>query len=147
MLSANKEKLDSYFTGHTHFVVPFFQRSYVWEVDNWNELWDNIIDVKDQITKKQKTEHFIGTIIVKQKLTEEIGSVKYDLVDGQQRLTTLCLLIRALYDTCQDASLKEWIYPKIIFKDSFGRTHIRIEHSRIDKEYFSQIMLSLESII
>lgn len=142
MLSANKEKLDSYFTGPTHFVVPFFQRSYVWGVDNWNELWDNIIDVKDQITKKQKTEHFIGTIIVKQKLTEEIGSIKYDLVDGQQRLTTLCLLIRALYDTCQDASLKEWIYPKIIFKDSFGRTHIRIEHSRIDKEYFSQIMLS-----
>lgn len=142
MLSANKEKLDSYFTGPTRFVVPFFQRSYVWGIDNWNELWDNIIDVKDQITKEQKTEHFIGTIIVKQILTEEIGSVKYDLVDGQQRLTTLCLLIRGLYDTCHDASLKEWIYSKIIFKDSFGRTHIRIEHSRIDKEYFGQIMLS-----
>ena len=57
----------------------------------------------------ETSEHFIGTIIVQQKEAKKMGANEYDLVDGQQRLTTICLLIRAIHDEIEDKDLKDWV--------------------------------------
>lgn len=142
MLSANKEKLQSFFQGSNQFIIPFFQRSYVWRTDNWLELWENITEVINDLEIGENSEHFIGTIIVQQAQTEKLGSLVYNLIDGQQRLTTLCLLLRALHDSSDDVALREWIINLLIFKDSYGVKNIRIKHSKIDKEHFQNILLS-----
>lgn len=142
MLSANKEKLHSFFIGFTQYIIPFFQRAYVWKPDNWRELWESIVEEFDAQKKGDASEHFIGTIIIKQTLTDRVGLSTYDLVDGQQRLTTLCLLLRALHDTTADAALKKWIYGLLVFEDSYGKPNIRIINSKIDREYFQDIILS-----
>lgn len=42
MITANKEYLHAFFLGNIQYVVPFFQRSYVWDDENWEILWENI---------------------------------------------------------------------------------------------------------
>lgn len=143
MLSANKEKLQSFLMGSNQFVIPFFQRSYVWQTDSWSELWENIIEEYWQLKGgNQISEHFIGTVIIKQRDTERVGSLEYDLIDGQQRLTTVCLLLRAFYDVTEDQNLKNWIKTLLVFTDSYGQENIRISHSRVDREYFQEILLN-----
>ena len=144
MLSANKEKLQSFYMGSNQFVIPFFQRSYVWKKDNWQELWDSIIEeLRVFQTSDQNSEHFIGTIIIKQAETEKLGTLVYDLVDGQQRLTTICVLLRALHDSTDDDALKNWIYTLLV-NDSYGKQNIRIIHSKVDRDYFQNIILNDE---
>ena len=73
MLSATKEKLSSYFLSSAQYQIPFFQRAYVWKFDNWNELWEGIIEeLKVFKEGDSNSEHFIGTIIIKQKETEKL---------------------------------------------------------------------------
>ncbi|WP_294205643.1 DUF262 domain-containing HNH endonuclease family protein [uncultured Chryseobacterium sp.] len=146
MLSANKEKLQSFLMGSNQFVIPFFQRSYIWKVDNWNELWENITDEYKEIqNNNNNSEHFIGTVIIKQKESQRVGALEYDLIDGQQRLTTVCLLLKAFYDTTDDANLKNWIKTLLVFTDSYGQENIRILHSKVDREYFQKIILDTEN--
>lgn len=143
MLSANKEKLHSFLMSTNQFVIPFFQRSYVWRPDNWSELWDNLKEEFLELESgNQSSEHFIGTIIIKQKESSRVGLLEYDLIDGQQRLTTVCLLLRAFYDVTEDTSLKNWIRNFLVFNDSYGQENIRILHSRVDRDYFQDIVLN-----
>jgi len=142
MLSANKEKLQSFYMGQNQFVIPFFQRAYVWKADNWAELWENILEEYIEVKNgNPKSEHFIGTIIIKQRESEKVGSLEYDLIDGQQRLTTICLLMRAFYDVTDDINIKNWIKTLLVFIDSYGNENIRILHSKIDREYFQNLIL------
>ena len=67
------------------FIIPFFQRSYVWEEENWEALYDDV---------KENNNHFLGSIILKKDGT----SNQKDIIDGQQRLTTLTLLLKAIFD-------------------------------------------------
>jgi len=146
MLSANKEKLQSFLMGSNQFVIPFFQRSYVWQVDSWNELWENVLEEYRELKNgNQTSEHFIGTVIIKQKDSERVGSLEYDLIDGQQRLTTICLLLRAFYDVTEDQNLKNWIKTLLVFTDSYGQENIRIAHSKVDRDYFQKIILDTDN--
>ncbi|MCL9805879.1 DUF262 domain-containing HNH endonuclease family protein [Flavobacterium amniphilum] len=145
MLSANKEKLHSFFQGTNQYQIPFFQRSYVWKKDNWEELWDNILEEKQAHTLGQDSEHFIGTIIIKQKLSETLGINPFDLIDGQQRLTTICILLKAIQDSLQNDANKNFINSLLIFVDANGKQHIRVAHSKIDTKYFTEIVLSQDA--
>lgn len=146
MLSANKERLQSFFMGPNQFVIPFFQRAYVWRFDNWSELWEDILEEYHETKNgNHKSEHFIGTIIIKQKETEKVGSLEYDLIDGQQRLTTVCLLLRAFYDVANDVAIRNWIKQLFVFIDSHGNENIRILHSKIDRTYFQELILDQDT--
>ncbi|WP_204345548.1 DUF262 domain-containing protein [Psychroserpens algicola] len=147
MLSANKEKLNSFFTGTAQYQIPYFQRSYVWNIDNWVQLWENLREELKayQDENIENSEHFIGTIIVKQKNSERLGALEYDLIDGQQRLTTICLVLRSIHDATKDDKLSKYIKSLLSFQDSYGEDNIRVVHSKIDKQYFQEILLSLDS--
>lgn len=142
MLNANKEKLNSFFTGSSQYHIPYFQRSYVWNYDNWSQLWENLKEELKAYKEEKDSEHFIGTIIVKQKRSERLGALEYELIDGQQRLTSTCLLLRAIKDLSVDKELKNYIHSLLSFKDSHGKENIRLVHSKVDREYFQNILLS-----
>lgn len=145
MINANKELLNSFYSNNLQYVVPFFQRAYVWNSDNWDILWEHINRIADKTLDNSKNEHFIGTLITKQRLSNAIGENKLDLIDGQQRLTTFSLLIKAIATSAsgQDpySKLKEKTNELVVFENSKGEKYIRVEHSRNDKEYFEAIML------
>ena len=73
------------------FIIPFFQRGYVWKEDNWSDLWDELTS--------EKKDCFLGSIILKDDGEDRNGFHNKMVIDGQQRLTTLSIVIRALNDT------------------------------------------------
>lgn len=71
------------------YIVPSYQRHYVWEEDNINALLE---DIKDNYLERNDEEYFLGSYIIQSKNDNN------DLLDGQQRITTLFLLFAFLRD-------------------------------------------------
>lgn len=120
-------------------IIPFFQRTYVWNKDNWDELLS-------EFQGRNKTNNFLGAIILKQSPTISGEPKKLEVIDGQQRLTTLSILLKALYDSLPDNdknTVKDRVWPILFYKrDVFGNEEIRIEHSNVDSEAYKKIMNS-----
>lgn len=79
-------------------LVPLFQRPYVWdETDQWLPLWEDVCRVADRlVSNNNPTPHFLGAVVLQQQ-PNTIGSLQIrTIIDGQQRLTTLQLLISAV---------------------------------------------------
>jgi uncharacterized protein with ParB-like and HNH nuclease domain len=142
MINATKEKLASFFQGTIQYQVPFFQRAYVWDDENWATLWDHILAVLERHEQGLSGEHFIGTVITKQRPAERLGQQVHDLIDGQQRLTTIALLLQAISDTATGdvPRLKEAISNDLRFRDTRNEVHSRIIPSSYDRIYFDTIM-------
>ena len=83
------------------FDAPLFQRPYVWNEERWSDLWDAAKTLADARLGGVKAKpHFLGAIVLDQ-LQTSAGSLHLrEVVDGQQRLTTLQILIMALRDFC-----------------------------------------------
>lgn len=71
------------------FVVPKYQREYVWKKTHWEDLFDDI--------QTNPTGHFLGSIICINRSDDTMQTQELEVVDGQQRLTTLSLLYAAIY--------------------------------------------------
>jgi len=102
----------------------------------------------DSYSKQKPEEHFFGTLITKQREALELGESKYDLIDGQQRLTTFSLLFKAIATKATGNApypkLKDKTNELVIFENSKGDQFIRLEHSKIDKSYFEAVMLDAD---
>ncbi len=78
------------------FIIPSFQRSYAWGWEQCEKLWNNIYDKYE--SKEDKSVYFLGTIITyKDDQTSNGSAPVVNIIDGQQRITTLLLLFRAIY--------------------------------------------------
>lgn len=80
--------------GNKQYVIPVYQRIYTWDTTDCNRLWNDIV----KMHRQGKQSHFIGTIVNIAERQTPIGVQKYMIIDGQQRLTTLTLLLLALRD-------------------------------------------------
>lgn len=148
MINANKEKIQSFFQGNLQYEIPFFQRAYVWSDENWNIFWEHLLNELEAYQKGDNSEHFIGTIITKQKESRNLSENVVELIDGQQRLTTISVFLKALADTTigELPNLKNSLESLLWFEDSYSRRHYRMRHSRIDKPNFSKVMECPETI-
>lgn len=92
-MDAGKRTINDIFTGSKMLEIPFFQRSYVWKESEWERMLEDIENVC--VTKEP---YFMGSVILKQQLTQSnstVGDVR-TVIDGQQRLTTLSILLKVL---------------------------------------------------
>jgi len=91
--------LTKIFTGDVRFQIPMYQRPYVWtEEDQWEPLWNDIEALAERILAAEPnvSPHFMGAIVVAQR-SAPVGDLNIrHVVDGQQRLTTLQLLLDAV---------------------------------------------------
>lgn len=81
-------------------VVPLYQRPYVWQEEaQWAPLWEDIRSVAERLASTSSPRsHFIGAIVLEY-VPQHAGALEIRLViDGQQRLTTIQLLLEAFYD-------------------------------------------------
>lgn len=97
----------------TQFVIPIYQRNYDWSEEQCKQLLEDIIEV-GRSPKDEAKVHFIGSIVYvcnDEYTTDEIE--QYVIIDGQQRITTITLLLIALYhqaERLEDNRLAETIY-------------------------------------
>lgn len=75
---------------HVKYIIPKFQREYIWNKDNWEELINDI--------QESEGNHFIGSIICIKIPGTDIYKPELELIDGQQRLTTISLLFCSIYE-------------------------------------------------
>jgi hypothetical protein len=82
-------------------VVPLFQRPYVWNEENqWEPLWDDVVRVTDRVLNgpsEKHHPHFLGAVVLQQVQRQTGQLQERTIIDGQQRLTTLQLLLDALH--------------------------------------------------
>ncbi len=81
------------------FVIPIYQRVYSWEKEQCKQLWDDIVKTGGN---DQMNGHFIGSIVFVQDDIYTTSHNEFLIIDGQQRLTTIMLLLTALRDHLND---------------------------------------------
>lgn len=84
-------RIIEYFDGRKQNMIPLFQRPYKWTKENWDRLWDDILK-----SNPKDSPHFMGAIVSTPVTTVPIGVSKHLIIDGQQRLTTIAILLCAL---------------------------------------------------
>jgi uncharacterized protein with ParB-like and HNH nuclease domain len=92
-LQTSPVRLIDYFDGTKQSVIPLFQRRYSWTKKNWERLWDDIVELMDSGPQHS---HFMGAIVSVPAHTVPVGVNKHLIIDGQQRLTTISILLCAL---------------------------------------------------
>lgn len=93
-MDANKSNIYKILDGSKQFLVPVYQRYYSWGQEQCKRLWDDIVKMQ----KTGKPGHFVGSIVNIAEQAMPTGVQKYMIIDGQQRMTTLTLLLIALRD-------------------------------------------------
>ena len=91
------------------FRVPYYQRTYVWdEINQWDPLWfdvvalaNQLVDATPEAASAQKP-HFLGAAVLKETMRPGSAVKEQTVVDGQQRITTIQLLLAAVADTLQE---------------------------------------------
>ncbi len=96
------EKIGSIFNGN-RFVIPAYQRKYSWTDIERKALWK---DIEESI--KDNMNHFVGTLSFKENKSVGLSTdTEYEIIDGQQRITTLFILLKVLIDKIADTQVKQ----------------------------------------
>ena len=134
-MQASEKQFTAFISGDVTCVIPVYQRNYDWKIANCARLFD---DIKNVI--KEDKPHFIGTFVYKQEPAGDIFQ-DYVIIDGQQRIASIILFARALYDFA-DAGLKKDINAKFLRHTSNVETRnvYRLRPTEIDCDVFSKIM-------
>jgi len=96
------------FGAQTRHTVPLFQRPYVWNrEEQWEPLWEDVAGLLERLESRQGdssiASHFLGTIVLEQAPNPTGSLPRREVIDGQQRLTTLQLLLKAAEHALADA--------------------------------------------
>ena len=102
-MEANKRRFAELVGGSVQFVIPVFQRDYNWTEEQCEQLWDDV----ERIGGRSEGDHFFGPVVYISTKGSGAAFTRWLLIDGQQRLTTVTLLIAALRDHTSNKSSPE----------------------------------------
>jgi hypothetical protein len=129
-MEANKRNINDIFNKNRILEIPFFQRSYVWDTPQWERFLSDM-----EFVSSDNKPYFLGSIILKQQMTsvqQSAGDVR-TLIDGQQRLTTLCIFLKIL-------SLKLSIpYYDTVYRLGMDQ-EIALLHNHNDVDSFNRVL-------
>lgn len=130
-----------------HLAVPVFQRRYVWTAENqWEPLWRDISRVAERRLDGVSTQHFLGAVVT-QSSPAGMGSLaSHELIDGQQRLTTLQLLIDAAaaeFDNAEQTQFSQQLAILTHNPPAYGLDEtqvLKLQHENDDRAGFVAVM-------
>ena len=147
MEAKEKEILNELISGtKCQFVIPVFQRNYDWRIKDCNRLFYDIVDLaqdKDHPDRK----HFMGAFVCKFNKFVDTSFNQYVLIDGQQRLTSITLILKALFDYLGNFAdkyeetrneIKETYLINKFAKDSNLR--LKLKPNQVDNDNFNKLM-------
>ena len=108
-MKPDKLTIHDLFQRERRYVVPLYQRAYVWNrEEQWEPLWDDIERQAEECLKAEnfvsKRSHFLGAIVLNVSRIIGAGVARSEIIDGQQRLTTLQILIAVIRDYAAQTS-------------------------------------------
>lgn len=102
-MEATPTQIINYFSGFKQNLVPLFQRPYTWGERQWRTLWEDIFMFFGPAGHDPKSTHFMGAVVTMPARSVPIGVSKFMVIDGQQRLTTIAILLCAIRDELNPA--------------------------------------------
>ncbi|QQE75003.1 DUF262 domain-containing protein [Brevibacillus composti] len=143
-IEANKEILQKIFSEDFWFLIPEYQRSYVWQTDNITELVD---DLYFAFEHKPENDYFLGSLVLKK--LKESTFPEYEVLDGQQRLTTFFIMMAVLRDTIDNPQYKKTLHKKIFQEESPlenipSRTRLTYKIRDSVEDFIHQFVIKLE---
>ncbi|MFT3932807.1 MAG: DUF262 and DUF1524 domain-containing protein [Chitinophagaceae bacterium] len=146
-MKASAANLLSVIKGPKQFVIPIYQRTYSWQLAQCEKLLSDIIRISKDA---QSTGHFIGSVVYFQESIHTISDVPQLLViDGQQRITTISLLIAAIAhfikdnETSIDTSSTKLQHYYLLNTEESGDLRFKLLLTRKDKETFTNLIQSI----
>ncbi|MCT2898620.1 DUF262 domain-containing protein [Lentilactobacillus buchneri] len=120
-------------SGKTIFEIPVFQRNYEWDKEQCEQLFKDLT-----IAAQNDTDHFIGAIVYVTETGNKMSHI-YRIIDGQQRLTSLTLLLKALSDADKQdhAEIEEEYLTNKYLDDN---NHLKLKPVEHDYEAFESVM-------
>lgn len=115
-LQAGETTLNKLLNTSRQFIVPIFQRNYSWQKSQYEQLW---LDILRASKFKEKQNHFIGSIVYIDMGTPAGRPQQLLLIDGQQRLTTISILLCAIKDYVQKFNLETKLINLAKIKNQF----------------------------
>lgn len=127
MVKAQEVNLQKVLEGSYQFLVPLYQRPYQWNKKQWDTLWNDVLRLAEERGEPHgaTATHFIGSLVLAPAPGAVAGGLtKFMVVDGQQRLTTLTLLLAAIRDYNIEIDSKDQ-----------NRHAARLEHTFLVNQY------------
>ncbi len=126
------------------FIIPVYQRNYDWKLENCKRLYDDLV----KVIKKDRRSHFFGSIVY----MEGSGQEEYHIIDGQQRLTTVSLLLLAMYNLlnegvieAEESNLTQKIYEEyLVDKYEEKEKKIKLKPIKNDNQAYQKLFKEQE---
>ena len=148
-MHTNLQRPQRLFAQPVRYEIPAFQRRYVWkQEEQWEPLWNDIEELAQSILEDGQTEpHFMGAVVLQQ-MQYPAGTIERRIVvDGQQRLTTLQLLIDAIQEVLEGRGhsdpakrLAALVDNQEEFRDGDADNAFKVWPTVIDRDAFRQAM-------
>ncbi|RHG11998.1 DUF262 domain-containing protein [Megamonas funiformis] len=126
-MQAGETTLNKLLNTSRQFIVPIFQRNYSWQKSQYEQLWFDILRASKF---KEKQNHFIGSIVYIDMGTPAGRPQQLLLIDGQQRLTTISILLCAIKDYVQKFNLETKLINLVKIKNQFLYNSDEIDEDR-----------------
>ncbi len=147
-MKATEAKLLAFLKKSPQFVIPIYQRTYSWTENECKQLWDDIFRAG---LNPEVSVHFIGSIVyIEEGLSNNTVQSPQLVIDGQQRLTTITLLLSALADAIGDQEPVDGFSEKkvrnyyLLNPEETGERHYKLLLSQTDKETLTSIVAENE---
>lgn len=135
------------FSVNKSYIVPRFQREYSWEKEQVSELWSDILgSIRVENNKIINEEYFIGSLV----LVGSDNSEKASIVDGQQRLTTITILLSALAETLKNTNNEDLaigISDNFIIRTDVDNKKVFRLQNETPKPFFQTSIQNFEKIV
>ncbi len=134
----------------TRFVVPVFQRPYSWDEENCTQLWDDILSTG----RNEQHSHFTGSVVwIQDGTMSAAGITRRMLIDGQQRITTITLLLIALAHLAKSNPDKQYAFSYeeimdlgyLVNKYKKGDDHYKLMLSQGDRDTLRSLVDNLKN--
>lgn len=140
-MKGSETKLVSYMQGSDkRFIIPVYQRNYDWKTENCKQLYDDLI----KVVRRGRKSHFFGSIV---SVHNDGEFNEYLVIDGQQRLTTISLLLLVMYNLMKNdvltpakGNLAEKIYKTYLIDEwQDDDTRIKLKPVKNDRDAFGRL--------
>ncbi len=133
--------LNEFLSSNRLFEIPIYQRGYAWEDENLRDLWDDVDYLGDR-------DHYFGTILLKKAEKKTRVGLRtfehFDVIDGQQRLTTILILLRELISQLKDLGDADMSGEATRLEENYivYQDHCKLTIGNEDRSFFHDAILA-----
>lgn len=143
--SSDETEVSQLIAGDSVFTIPYFQRPYKWKTEKLKQLTHDILNVIDE-----SDSHFLGAIIIHGRRNNPADPSVYEIIDGQQRITTIVLFLCAVIKTlCAEKEYSEaaalFLKFLVINRETKLPSNIKLHPCKEDRVQINDVFSSLMS--